>query len=241
MNSVRFEVKGFVNSFRIPFFRTYHRTFFAPPKTTIIGMLCNISLKPQEVFFEILDKEMIDVSVVINSIGGEIKDLWSYKTLEKSNNRGKSVIRRDKLFMPSYTIYLQIQNDELFKEILVSLKNPKNTPSLGLDDELITIKNITLLDEQSLVKNDTNIINSIFLNKNIKYKIHNPGYGSPIELPTPNLVPTKFAAFDSSGNRISKEIKEEFLQVEYINCEMELLTDIPSFKDTQTGKGIVFY
>lgn len=46
-------------------------------------MLCNISLKSQKEFFEILDKEVFEVSVVINEIKGRAKDLWSYKTLEK--------------------------------------------------------------------------------------------------------------------------------------------------------------
>ena len=98
MEAIRFEVEGLLNSFRVPFFRTYHKTFLAPPKTTVIGLLCNIALKSQKEFFEILDQELIDVSVVIDEIGGRTKDLWSYKTLEKGN-MGKSVIRRDKLFL----------------------------------------------------------------------------------------------------------------------------------------------
>lgn len=83
MKVIRFEIQGLINSYRIPFFRTYHKSFLAPPKTTIIGMLCNISLKSQKEFFEILDKEVFEVSVVINEIKGRAKDLWSYKTLEK--------------------------------------------------------------------------------------------------------------------------------------------------------------
>ena len=87
MRVIRFGVEGLMNSFRIPFFRTYHKSFLAPPKTTIIGMLCNISLKSQKEFFEILESEMIELSVVINSIEGRGKDLWSYKTIDKKNSK----------------------------------------------------------------------------------------------------------------------------------------------------------
>ena len=44
MKAIRFEVEGLLNSFRIPFFRTYHKTFLAPPKTTVIGLLCPITV-----------------------------------------------------------------------------------------------------------------------------------------------------------------------------------------------------
>ncbi|MDR1007951.1 MAG: CRISPR-associated protein Cas5 [Campylobacteraceae bacterium] len=240
MKFIRFGVEGILNSFRVPFFRTYHKTFFAPPKSTIIGMLCNISLKSQKEFFEILNKESIDVSVVINSISGKAKELWSYKTLKKVN-MGKSVVRRDKLFLPIYTIYLRIQDDALFKNTLEFLTNPKNIPSLGLDDELITIKNITALNSEIFVQNNTNRVNSVFLDKNIKYKVHMAKYDKFLKLPTPNLVPTKFTAFDSEGNRISKEAKEEFLQVEYINCEVEFLENIESFRDMELGNRVIFY
>jgi CRISPR-associated protein Cas5t len=240
MKFIRFEVEGILNSFRIPFFRTYHKTFFAPPKSTVIGMLCNISLKSQKDFFEILNKELIGVSIVINSISGKTKELWSYKTLKKVN-MGRSVVRRDKLFLPTYTIYLQIQDDMLFNDTLESLTNPKNIPSLGLDDELIRIKNVTILDNEIFVQNNTNRINSVFLDKNIKYKVHMAKYDKFLKLPTPNLVPIKFVAFDSKGNRISKEAKEEFLQIEYINCEIEFLENIESFRDIELDNRVIFY
>jgi CRISPR-associated protein Cas5t len=241
MKFIRFEAEGILNSFRVPFFRTYHKTFFAPPKSTIIGMLCNISLKSQKEFFEILNKELIGVSVVINNISGKTKELWSYKTLKKGETMGKSVVRRDKLFLPTYTIYLQIQDDVLFEDTLKFLASPKSIPSLGLDDELVIIKNVTALSNEVFIQNDTNRINSVFLDKNIKYKIHISEYDKSLKLPTPNLVPTKFTAFDSKGNRISKEAKEEFLQIEYMNCEVEFLENIESFKDIELDNMVIFY
>ena len=237
MQAIRFELEGLLNSFRVPFFRTYHKTFLAPPKTTIIGLLCNIALKSQKEFFEILNQELIDVSVIIDEINGKTKDLWSYKTLEKGN-MGKSVIRRDKLFLSKYTIYLSIKNKTLFDEIYSALKNPKNTPALGLDDELIVIKNVTIID--NLVLNATNRINSVFLNKAYSYKAFIKDITQPLELPTPNLTPIKFNAFDKKGMRISKEVKEEYPQVEFINCEIEL-QNVTSYVDEEKENKMVFY
>jgi len=238
MRVIRFELEGLLNSFRIPFFRAYHKTFLAPPKTTIIGMLCNISLKPQKDFFEILNKELIDVSVVIDKIDGKTKDLWSYKTLEK-DNRGKSVIRRDKLFLSKYTIYISIKDKMLFEDIFKSLKNPKNIPSLGLDDELVNIKYVKDISDK-IKLNDTNSINSVFLNKGYNYKAFLKEQNRPVELPTPNLTPIKFIAFDKKRNRIPKQVVEEYPQVEYINCDIQI-EGLESYIDIEKSNRIVFY
>jgi len=239
MKVIRFEIQGLVNSYRIPFFRTYHKSFLAPPKSTLIGMLCNISLKPQKEFFEILDKELIEISIVINEIQGKAKDLWSYKTLEKKN-RGKSVVRRDKLFLANYIVYLLIKNEEFYHEILENLRVPKNTPSLGMDDELIEIKNIK---EITLEQNDTNKINSVFLDKGIRYKSLVKDINKNIEFPILNMTPTKFIGFDKKNKRISKESKKEFEfnQVEYINCEIEFQERCETFFDNDLENRLVFY
>jgi len=237
MKVIRFDVEGLMNSFRIPFFRTYHKSFLAPPKSTIIGMLCNISLKPQRVFFEILDNDSIELSVIINSIEGRAKDLWSYKTINKKN-RGKSVIRRDKLFIPTYTIYLKIEDEILYQEILENLKSPKNIPSLGLDDELIIISNVK---EIGLFQNKSNRINSLFLDKGVIYKAFVQDSNRAIEFPMSNVTATKFVAFDKKGKQISREVSEAFGQVEFINCEVEFEDDIESFMDKELNNSLVFY
>lgn len=235
MRVIRFELQGLLNSYRIPFFRSYHKSLLAPPKTTLIGMLCNIALKSQKEFFEILEDDKIELSIVIKEIGGKTKDLWSYKTREKKN-RGKSVVRRDKFFQPYYLVYLHIKDDILFDEILHSLRKPKNIPSLGLDDELVVIQNIDVLE---MLKSEVNCIDSIFLDKNFNYKVKPKDISKPIQLPTSHLVPTKFKGFDTKGKRISREVTEEFLQVEYINCEVEFAGEIPIYSDTKHS--VLFY
>ena len=237
MKVIRFRVEGSLNSFRIPFFRTYHKSFLAPPKTTIIGLLCNISLKSQKKFFEILERDTVQVSVVIDEIEGRGKDLWSYKTIDKKN-RGKSVIRRDKLFSPKYTIYLKIEDKALHQEFLEALKFPKNIPSLGLDDELIVVNDVS---EINLANNDNCRVNSVFLDKGFSYKAFAKDISKVIEFPMSNVTATKFVAFDKKGKRISREIVEEFRQVEFINCEIEFENDIDSYKDIELNNRLVFY
>jgi CRISPR-associated protein Cas5t len=237
MRVIRFGVEGLMNSFRIPFFRTYHKSFLAPPKTTVIGMLCNISLKSQKEFFEILESENIELSVVINSIEGRGKDLWSYKTIDKKN-RGKSVIRRDKLFVPNYTIYLKIEDESLYQEILENLKKPKNIPSLGLDDELIMICDV---EEIELEHNESSRIDSLFLDKGIAYKAFVKEISKTMELPMSNVTATKFKGFDKKGKRISREVTEEFRQVEFINCEIEFQNKVKSFVDNKLNNRLVLY
>ena len=237
MRVIRFGVEGLMNSFRIPFFRTYHKSFLAPPKATVIGMLCNISLKSQKEFFEILESEKIELSVVINSIEGRGKDLWSYKTIDKKN-RGKSVIRRDKLFVPNYTIYLKIEDESLYQEILENLKKPKNIPSLGLDDELIMICDV---EEIELGHNESHRIDSLFLDKGIAYKAFVKEISKTMELPMANVTATKFKGFDKEGKRISREVTEEFRQVEFINCEIEFQDEVKSFVDNEFNNRLVLY
>jgi len=234
MEVVRFELEGVLNSFRVPYFKKYHKTFLAPPKTTIIGLLCNISLKTQKDFFEILNNDFLQISVVIDEIKGKAKDLWRFKTLKKG--RDSSIIRRDKLFLPKYTIYLYSDNKELLQEFEANLISPRSIPSLGLDDELVIIKNVKKV---KLKDNSTKIVDSVFMNKELEYKVFVKDKNKFIEIPTLNLVPTKFIAFDKKGKRISKQKQEELFQVEFLNCEVEV--DLKSFLDEEKNYRLVFY
>jgi CRISPR-associated protein Cas5t len=204
-------------------------------------MLCNISLKSQKEFFEILESEMIELSVVINNIEGRGKDLWRYKTL-KAPDKGKrkdfSVVRRDKLFIPNYTIYLKIEDESLYQEILENLKKPKNIPSLGLDDELIIICDVK---EIELGNNESSRIDSLFLDKGIAYKAFVKEISKTMELPMSNVTATKFKGFDKKGKRISREVTEEFRQVEFINCEIEFQNKVKSFVDNELNNRLVLY
>jgi CRISPR-associated Cas5-like protein len=237
MKVIRFKAYGVFNSFRVPLFRTYHKSFLAPPKTTIIGMLANIMAVPEKWYYDVLSENIINVSVVIDEICGKAKDLWAYKTFEsKSGMHGRSVIRRDKLFKASYTVYLDINDEAIFNLILKALKSPSAVPSLGLDDEIVAIKDV---EEIEMKQDEENIINSVFMDREYKYRVIPADGTKPIELPTSNLVPLKFEAVEGSKNKRGwRKPLDETRQVEYINCEVEI-DEVDCFTDGINR--VVFY
>jgi len=174
---------------------------------------------------------------VINGIRGKAKDLWAYKTyVNKSDMHGRSVIRRDRLYNASYTIYLSINDEQLKSGILEALSNPKNIPSLGLDDEMIKLYGV---EEVELTTNNSYKINSIFMDKGFKYLAAPLDYSDIIELPTGNIVPLKFKTdLNLKGKREWRIPLEEYKQVEYLNCEVEL-EGIESYTDGLNR--VVFY
>ncbi len=228
MNVIRFKAEGILNSFRVPLFKTYHRTFLAPTKTNIIGMITNIMGKPERWYYETLNKDKIKVSVIINNIEGKTKDFWAYKVY-KDKNDGRSIIRRDRLYKAIYTIYLLIDSEELFEEILIALKFPKNIPSLGLDDELIKISEIE--NKIQISENKSGYINSVFIDKGYSYDVIIEDQDKFIEFPIANETPLSFKVeISDEGFRKSRQAVDNFKQVEYLNCKIEL-KNVTSYTD----------
>ena len=224
MRVIKFKVEGVFNSFRIPFFKTYHKTFLSPPKTTIAGLLANISNKSQKEFFEMIGK--IKVGVIIENIDSKFKDLWKYKLYEKKNG-GSGIIRRDKLFNAVYTIYVYNFDIEY-------LKNPLAVPSLGLDDEMVRISNV----EEIEFVNKTSKIHSSFLCDEVKIKDIKV-LGDNFIMPTFHNVPIELIGFEKN-KRIPKKVKKEKLQVDFFNCEIEV-EGIEGYLDETTKKGVVLF
>lgn len=221
MHIIKFKVEGVFNSFRVPFFRTYHKTFLAPPKTTIIGMLTNIMGKSEEFFYEILNQNVVKVSVVIDVINGKVKDLWTYKTFQsKSGMHGKSIIRRDHLFNAKYTIYIMVKNDELGEDIYNALLYPKSIPSLGLDDEIVKIYDVRY--DIEIKENKSNTINSVFMDKGYKYEVKIKDSSDTVEIPTANEVPLKYEIKNNKNTRSVRKNADVYKQVEFLNCYVEI-------------------
>jgi len=228
MKVIRFKTEGILNSFRVPLFKTYHRTFLAPTKTNIIGMITNIMGKSEKWYYEILNKNRIKVSVVINNIEGKTKDLWAYK-IYKNKNDGRSIIRRDRLYKAIYTIYLLIESEKLFKEILIALKFPKSIPSLGLDDELIKLFEIE--NKIQISENKSGYINSVFVDKGYSYDVIIEDQDKFVEFPIANETPLSFKVEISDKRfRKSRQAMDNFKQVEYLNCKIEL-KNVTSYTD----------
>jgi len=237
MKAIRFSAEGMLNSFRIPFFRTYHRSFLAPPKTTVIGMLTNILGEPEKWYYETLNKDEVKVSVVINDIMGKAKDLWAYKTFEsKSGMHGRSIFRRDKLYLACYTIYLTTANDELRSRLGKGLKSPASIPALGLDDEMVRIFDV---QEIELTENSTGRVDSVFMDYEYKYRAFIKDGARPVEFPLSNFTPLNYEiALTTDGVRSKRIARNEAKQVDFINCEVEL-EGVKSYTDGVNR--VVFY
>ncbi len=228
LDVIKFRVSGLLNSYKIPFYRTYHRSYLSPPKTMIIGMLCNIMRLSEKDYYEILKQDAIKISVVIEDIKGTAKDFWVYK-INQSKNNGRGIIRRDKLYNPKYCIYLSILTDDLKKDIINALKCPKSIPSLGLDDELVTIYDIN--ESQKLKKvEDAGYVNSVFINKYDKYTSKFRQTKKFTKLPISNPVNLGYQVEYKGSERKIRKAAENALVVEFLNCsvnipEKEIYTD----------------
>ncbi len=141
MPILRFELEGLVNSFRIPETATYQHTELTPKKTHIAGMIANIMGKTEGFYYNTLLRS-IRIGVIPLRLENLFVDLWQYKKWKKSNIGGLAVVKREKLFKPSYLIYCETEDNDLFRDIKDSLKRPKRIPSIGLDDELVIIHSV---------------------------------------------------------------------------------------------------
>ncbi|CZE47552.1 CRISPR-associated protein Cas5 [Campylobacter geochelonis] len=236
MKILKFRASGVLNSYRISFFRKYHKTFLAPPKTAIIGMLCNISLKSNKEFYELLSSDLVSIGVVIENIDGLTKDLWKYKSLN-GKNRGSSVVRREKLFHATYQIYIKTEKEKLFYEFLNALKHPLNTPSLGMDDEMVKISDVVELCD---ITTKSREIHSVFSNINEKYKCNIMDI-KVLSMPMKIPLPVSFVAFNNKGIRVSKTTTKKVFISEFYGCEVVFDDEIECFHDINLNKNVVFY
>jgi len=243
MDIISFRAQGIFNSYKIPVFKNYHKTYLTPPKTMIIGMLCNIMDKWERYFYETL-QDKVDVCVVIESLGGTVKDLWWYKTLE-NKNRGKSVIRRERNFCPIYRIYLQITDELVRNKIFQVLQSPQNTPSLGQDDEIIHITEVT---QQSLEIWTQTVLHSSFATDDaISFRMKDIDIGKQVIAPTIHRVYTRFTnPFSSKTDNIQKrdyrEVIEEKDIVEFYNTSIQIIHwSLKTFMDSQYWYNVSFY
>lgn len=138
METIHFTVEGLVNSFRRIETASFQNTEITPKKTHITGMLTNIMGKTENFYYDFLPK--LKVAVLPLSLEDIFVDMWQYKKWKQSNY-GRAVVNREKLYRAKYEIYLDIP-DNYKQEVLHALRYPKRPPSLGLDDELILIKNV---------------------------------------------------------------------------------------------------
>ncbi|MBD3363134.1 CRISPR-associated protein Cas5 [Candidatus Dojkabacteria bacterium] len=242
-NYLRFSLSGVFNSFKIPTFKTYHKTFLAPTRTHILGFLTNISRGSEKDYYDLLNQD-IQVSVVIKSLLGETKDLWTFKSL-KDSNHGRNVIRRVKNYRAKYIIYLKISAEEIFENLLTNLKNPQRIPSLGMDDEIV---NITDVKKRNLSEVKEKRIDSVipykkdqdeFLDFNVQSDLKS---NSIIIYPQDYLIHKSFKTEWKQNNvrGIRKPIDPIYIR-EFYNCTIELKEKIRVYKDKEKDTNLLFY
>nr|WP_148217897.1 CRISPR-associated protein Cas5 [Methanothermus fervidus] len=137
MEAVRFIVEGLINSFRMPQTSIYQLTCLAPTKTQVVGMLTNIMGKNERDYYALLDKVQVGIiPVYINSI---FNDAWTFKKW-KSAGAGRDILQHEKIYRGKYLIYVSAEDSHLLEKMMEFLMYPSRVPSLGMDDEMVIIR-----------------------------------------------------------------------------------------------------
>ena len=157
MEAIRFTTEGMVNSFRRIETASFQNTELTPKKTHIAGLLTNIMGKTEKFYYSFLPK--LKVAILPLEIGDIFVDMWQYKKW-KSSNYGRAVVNREKLYKAKYEIYIVVP-DEVKEEVHIALLYPQRPPSLGMDDELVSIGGVKYVELSELNKEKVNV-HSIF-------------------------------------------------------------------------------
>jgi len=236
MKAIKFDLAGFINSFRVSNYRTYHKTFLAPPKTTILGLVSNAMGLSELEHYKFLEKEL-EMSAIIKNIQGEIRTVWNFKNL-KGSNRGRGQVYRERLYKSEYQIFLKVDDKRLLKKIKTGLTSPARFLSLGQSDELVKVKNVENID---LIKQEIDTIDSIFPNfDNVEYNSHITSSEEEVMPPREYKVHSSFEVEINSDSRNVRKPKDYVNLVEFYNCSLEFPQKIYGFKTPQK-KNIVFY
>jgi len=152
MQALKVIVEGSFNSFRYPAEMTYQRSYYIPPKTTIIGHLGSaLGLSEKDL---IPLYETIKVGVFLESFEGKTLDLWRITKLKSPENE-TAVVVRELLYRPKYRFYYIPQPDctITLETMKMAFFNPVFAPCLGRSDELCTYKEIKFVEIEEAPKN----------------------------------------------------------------------------------------
>lgn len=195
--------------YKNPFTFYYAQTYPLPPKSTIIGMLQNITGRYyDETFFDIK----------LNIQGGFESVFWNYQQLIKGSKEGINLVNykgKPKLWnqgFPLYGngitsqrspifqqelfnghIYIFMRGDEdLLEEIEHALSNPPVTPYLGRSEDIIFLRGIYTEEDidcsEKMAKKNIWLTNSSYLklkNENEDFPVKNekfPVYSIPLKV-----------------------------------------------------------
>lgn len=152
MQALRVIVEGSFNSFRYPVEMTYQRSYYIPPKTTIIGHLGSALGLSEKDLIPLYDT--IKVGVFLESFLGKTFDLWRITKLKSTKNE-TAVVVREILYRPMYKFYyIPHQESEISVDMMkMAFCNPVYAPCLGRSDELSIYKEIKIIEINEAPKN----------------------------------------------------------------------------------------
>ncbi len=147
LQAVRIQVNGDFNSFRIGSGIKYHRTYYVPTKTTLIGLLGSAMGLQDNKLQNLFDS--IQTNAILDSYSGTATDLWLITKLKTQGKPESSPIMREILFEPQYSIYYSIHdyvNNTNLDDVIHAFYDPVFALSLGRSDELVKVKEVTKVD-----------------------------------------------------------------------------------------------
>lgn len=210
MKAVRFTAEGLINSFRIPQTSAHQLTYLVPTKTQIVGLLASITGKGEADYYALLRK--IKVGIIPLKVDSLFTDAWTFRKWKEAGS-GRDILTREKLYKSEYVVYISGNNNDLI-EIINSLKNPLRIPSLGMDDELILIKDVK---EIVMDEGENTQIHSIFkFEEGMQYKFNG---ASRMQIFPPRIVTVNL---DFNENEIPRKPKKFIQLVEFAGLCCEL-------------------
>lgn len=223
MKAVRFTVEGLINSFRIPQTSAHQLTYLVPTKTQIAGLLANIMGKGEADYYDLLRK--IKVGIIPFKLDSIFSDVWTFRKWKEAGS-GRDILTREKLYKAEYIVYITGEEDVL-TEITNSLKNPLRIPSLGMDDELIIIKDVK---ELNMEKKEIKRVDSTFkLEEDMKFS---PKFNTTkgTQFFPPRIVTVNL---DFNENDIPRKPKQFIQLVEFAGLCCELTTPKSLYIDSE--------
>jgi CRISPR-associated protein Cas5t len=192
---VRLHVKGNFVSFRIQTGIRYHRTFYVPLKTTLIGLLGAALGREDSNLLALFNS--VKTNAVLDTYFGTASDVWSVTKLKAHGAAETAPIVREMLFEPQYSIYYSANNsnDVSLDKIIDAFNDPVYALSLGRSDEMIEVKGkVEKIHLHSSSKGyfKNTILPFNYQNFFVKYDGMRLSKGQTFTLPQVMSIPTSF-------------------------------------------------
>jgi len=141
---VAVRVRAPVVSFRRPLDHNYQRTLPMPPPTTLLGIAgAALGLSDQELWAPESPVRTLKVSVWMEEEPGRARDMWTVLKIKSGKIAERSPYFRELLFFVRYTL-LYGGEESLLQRLEAAFRDPVYPLSLGREDELALVEEVTL-------------------------------------------------------------------------------------------------